>query len=108
MAPPPELSAPPPAETLVRLSSPQLDELKALLFRRYPRHEWATFARFGWRVTAGGLVLTLAALDRPTPGDLDEGVGHVAIAESYTLRIALGAEGHPLAVGVIHSHPLGC
>jgi hypothetical protein len=32
----------------------------------------------------------------------------VAINEPYTLRVALAAENHPLAVGVVHSHPEGC
>ena len=89
----------------VRLASPEFDELKAIVFRRYPRYEWATFARFGWRETPTGLVLTLAGNDTPQPGELNEAVGHVAIQEPYTLRVALGAEKHRLAVGVVHSHP---
>jgi proteasome lid subunit RPN8/RPN11 len=101
----PQLTAPGTGGTIVRLASPEFDNLEALLFRRYPRCEWATFARFGWRETAAGLVLTLAGLDQPAPGELDETVAHVAIAEPYTLRVALAAERHPLAVGVIHSHP---
>jgi molybdopterin/thiamine biosynthesis adenylyltransferase len=50
----------------------------------------------------------LAQLAPPEPGDLDESVGHVAIQEPYTLRAALDAEQHPLAIGVIHSHPRNC
>ena len=38
-------------------------------------------------------------------GELDESVPNVAFNEPYTLRVALAAEQHPLAVGVIHSHP---
>ena len=90
---------------LLRVASPEFDELRVLVFRRYPQHEWATFARFGWRATEDALILTLAAVDAPGPGDLDEEVGHVAIREPYSLRTALAAEKHPLAVGVIHSHP---
>jgi len=39
---------------------------------------------------------------------MNEFVGHVQINEPYTLRTALSAEQHPLAVGVIHSHPEDC
>jgi molybdopterin/thiamine biosynthesis adenylyltransferase len=90
------------------MASPEFDELSSLVFRRYPQFEWASFARFGWRATTTGLVLTLAAVDAPQPGDLDESVGHVKIDEAYTLRTALAAESHPLAVGIIHSHPEDC
>ena len=90
---------------LARAASPEFDELLALGFSRYPRWEWATFARFGWRLTPAGLVLTLAHLDPPFAGDLEERVGHVALQEPYTLRTALAAEEHALAVGIIHSHP---
>jgi molybdopterin/thiamine biosynthesis adenylyltransferase len=92
---------------ILRVAPPEFSELKALAFRRYPALEWATFARFGWRETRNGLVLTLAGVDGPQSGDLDDRVGHVAIDERYTLRMALAAEKHPLAVGVIHSHPKG-
>ena len=58
--------------------------------------------------TADQLILTLAHIDDPSSGELDEEVGHVAITEPYTLRIALASENHDLAVGVIHSHPENC
>jgi molybdopterin/thiamine biosynthesis adenylyltransferase len=96
------------APATVRMASPEFDELCSLVFRRHPELEWATFARFGWRDTASGLILTLAAIDSPRDGDLDETVGHVKIDEAYTLRTALASESHPLAVGIIHSHPEGC
>ena len=70
--------------------------------------EWATFARFGWRDTGKVLVVTLASIDTPRYGDLDDNVGNVAFDEQYTLRVALAAENHVLAVGVIHSHPENC
>ena len=54
------------------------------------------------------MILTLAAIDLPADSDLDDQVGHVAIREPYTLRTALLAEKHTLAVGVIHSHPRDC
>jgi len=90
------------------LSKPGFQEITSLIFRRYPDHEWATFARFGWRDTEDGLVITLASIDSPYPEDMNELVGHVQIREPYTLRVALSAENHPLAVGVIHSHPENC
>ena len=93
---------------ILRVAAPEFDELKRLVFRRYPNFEWATFARFGWRNTGDALVITLASIDTPQNGDLDTEVGHVAFDEQYTLRIALAAEKHLLAVGVIHSHPENC
>lgn len=101
-------ASPLPNRALLRVAEPEFGMLRKLVFRRYPELEWATFARFGWRETPRGLVLTLASLDVPGPGDLNERVGHVAIDEQYTLRMALNAEKHRLAVGVIHSHPRGC
>lgn len=92
---------------LVRAAAPETDDLWDLLFARYPDEEWASFARFGWRETPDGLVLTLTALDRPRPDELDGNVEHVVIREPYSLRVALAAERHPFAVGVIHSHPAG-
>jgi hypothetical protein len=93
---------------VVRMASPELDEFRASLFRRYPDAEWATFVRFGWRRAGNVLVLTLAGLDPPSAGDLDDRVAHVAIAEPYTLRIALASEAHRFAIGIAHSHPAGC
>jgi len=90
---------------VLRVADPDFGILKGIVLRRYPDYEWATFARFGWRDTPDTLVVTLACIDAPISGDLDEQVGHVAIDEQYTLRIALSAEKHRLAVGVIHSHP---
>ena len=93
---------------IVRAAQPDADALQSLIFRRYPSEEWATFATFGWLETPAGLVLTLAGLDPPSPGDLDETASHVVLNEPYTLRTALKAERQRLAVGVIHSHPEGC
>jgi hypothetical protein len=95
-------------KVIVRLDDLEFTRLKDVVFSRYPELEWATFARLGWRQTPDTLVLTLAALDPPSGGDLDERVGHVKILEPYSLRVALTAEEHPLAVGVVHSHPRGC
>ena len=93
---------------IVRLAEPEFGRLIQLVERRYPDYEWASFVRFGWRSTPEAVVLTLAAIDEPIAGDLDEHVGHVAIDEQYTLRMALSADNHPLAVGVVHSHPENC
>lgn len=95
-------------DAVVRFSKGDFQALAALLFRRYPEYEWATFARFGWRDTGRGLVFSLASVDPPGSGDMNESVGHVQIRESYSLRTALSAEKHPFAVGVIHSHPEDC
>ena len=93
---------------ILRLAAPEFEELRRLVFSRYPKLEWATFARFGWRDTGDALVVTLANIDAPQNGDLSEKVRHVAIDEQYSLRVALAAEKHVLAVGVIHSHPENC
>jgi molybdopterin/thiamine biosynthesis adenylyltransferase len=90
---------------IVRVADPELAALTQIVFSRYPHQEWATFLRFGWRDTPSALVLTLAFVDGPTAGDLDSSVSHVALLEPYTLRVALAAEGHALAIGIIHSHP---
>lgn len=96
-----------PWPVLVRAAEPECEELFNTLFQRYPHAEWATFARFGWRVTSDGLVLALADLDPPQAGELDRDVDHVSFAEGYSLRTALYLERQSLAVGVIHSHPEG-
>jgi molybdopterin/thiamine biosynthesis adenylyltransferase len=108
MALPTELDRDARLPVVLRLSEPDLTRVRTLLFRRYPHEEWATFFRCGWRDTGAGLVLTLAALDPPEVGEVDDRVGNVAIQEPYTLRVALSAEQHRLAVGVMHSHPRGC
>jgi molybdopterin/thiamine biosynthesis adenylyltransferase len=91
----------------LRAGPAQWRALVAHLTSRYPHAEWGTFAQFGWRDTPEGLVLSLAALVPPAAGDLDLLVDIVAFQEPYILRAALGAEQHPLAMGVIHSHPQG-
>lgn len=109
MAQPPQLNAERARLSIVvRIGGPDFARLKELLFRRYPRYEWGTFARFGWRETGDGIILTLVTLDPPLPGELNERFGHVVINEPYSLRMALEAERHPFGVGVIHSHPQGC
>ena len=99
------LHSPEPKMVILRAAEPEFQALKRLVFRRYPDKEWATFGRFGWRDTGHTLIVTLAGIDSPECGDLDENVDHVAFDEKYTLRIALSAENHALSVGAIHSHP---
>jgi len=94
--------------TIVRMAAPEFEQLRSIVFSRYPDREWASFVRFGWRETPNYLVLTLAEVEGPQIDDLDPSVAHVAIREPYTLRTALAAEGHPLAIGIVHSHPVGC
>lgn len=95
-------------EVVFRAAAPELQTLRDLVFSRYPADEWASFIRCGWRAYSGGLVLTLAAVDAPAPGDMDDRVGNVSILEPYSRRIALLAQANPLAVGLVHSHPDGC
>jgi molybdopterin/thiamine biosynthesis adenylyltransferase/proteasome lid subunit RPN8/RPN11 len=90
---------------IVRMADPEASKLFSILLERYPAEEWASFVRFGWRESNGQLILTLAAVDVPEESDLDREVPHVAIDESYSLRIALLAEMHPHSVGIVHSHP---
>lgn len=102
---PPRSPGPGLPRVILRLASPEFDQLQQVVFRRYPDSEWASFAWFGWRVTADALVLTLAGIEPPTPGDMDESVRYVKIGAPYTSRVALAAEKRQLAVGVVHSHP---
>lgn len=89
----------------VRIPAGVWAALEPLLTRRYPRKEWATFFRFGWRVVGDHLLISLAALEPPGDGDLDETISIVGIQEPYTVRTVMQAERQPLALGVIHSHP---
>ncbi|WP_342363822.1 ThiF family adenylyltransferase [Terrarubrum flagellatum] len=94
-------------DALVRMAEPDFGALIDLIFRRHPAREWGSFAWFGWRDTPGGLVLTLAGLAPPEPGDLDESEDILKIQSRYMTRVARRAERQPFAVGVIHSHPEG-
>lgn len=93
---------------IVRFERKQWSALCATLFARYPDEEWAAWVRYGWRRSGETLVLTAVAIDPPRQGELDPRVSHVAIQEPYSLRIALEAERHEFAVGVVHSHPMAC
>lgn len=91
----------------VRVPAGVWASLEPLLTRRYPREEWATFFRFGWKLVDDHLLVSVAALVPPRDGDLDEAISIVGIQEPYSVRAVMEAEQQPLALGVIHSHPLG-
>lgn len=91
----------------VRVPTSCWSALEPLLTRRYPRKEWATFFRFGWRLIGDHLLVSIAVLETPGDGDLDEMIPIVGIQEPYTVRTVMDAARQPLAVGVIHSHPEG-
>lgn len=93
-------------EALLRLAEPELSRLEALLFAR-PDREGGSFALFGWRETAGAVVITLAELVPPQPGELAEEVDRVVARHPYLRRTACETDRHALAVGFIHSHPDG-
>lgn len=90
---------------LFRAANPELSQLRRLILSRYPSREWASFIWCGWRQTPRALILTLAGVEAPERGDIDPDAWHVVIREPYSLRLALAAELHSLAVGVVHSHP---
>lgn len=91
-----------------RCAAPEWEALTTLLFHRYPEQEWASYVQCGWHEGASGLTLTLANIVAPAVDDLDEDASHVVLREPYTLRTGLSADHHPLALGVVHSHPEGC
>lgn len=95
-----------PAAT-VRIPATRWAELEPVLLRRYPKMEWASFFHFGWRLAGDHAVITIASIEAPQQGDLDETIPIVGIMEPYSVRTALAASDQPLALGVIHSHPQG-
>lgn len=105
-------SAVPPTQTtgtdaVVRIDRQTFATLSEMLRCRYPNDEWGTFARFGWRSTPAGLVLTMASAMEPERGDMDADVPNVRFLSPYLRRAIRDLDTHPLAIGVIHSHPEG-
>lgn len=95
--------------TVLRMRGSDVTALKRLVFKRYPDWEWGTFFRFGYRRTAWGLALTYVEPYLPGAGDLDRQSGMTVFRDQYTRRafdLAQAPEG--LAIGVVHSHPMGC
>ena len=95
-------------EALWRIRDADREKLLRLLFHRYPKREWGTFFRFGYRRTRWGILLTWVDFLKPGPGDLDRGSPIVEFRPNYIHRALSHLEEGPLAVGVIHSHPQGC
>ena len=94
---------------LVRILAEDLSQLEKHLFQRYPGREWGTFFRFGFRRTAWGLAIYYIDGLWPESGDLDRQSGLTKFHEDYARRAFHKARnGHGLAIGVAHSHPVGC
>jgi len=93
---------------LFRITKTDREKLEKHLYRRYPRREWGSFFRFGFRRTSWGLALSYADGLWPEPGDLDRRSPITTFTSQYTLRAFRTAERRELGVGVIHSHPQGC
>ena len=92
---------------LLRITAAARERLEKHLYKRYPKREWGTFFRFGYRVTAWGLLITYVDALWPEPGDLDRQSPIVDIQSCYSLRALDQLRAEPLGIGVIHSHPEG-
>ncbi len=93
---------------LVRIRAADLERLEKHVFQRYPDWEWGTFFRFGWTRTPWGVAMSYVEPILPGAGDLDRQTGMTTFRDQYSRRAfqtAAGAE--RLAVGVVHSHPVG-
>src|SRR5439155_2450899 len=55
-----------------RITEADRKKLERVLYRRYPRREWGTFFRFGFRTTSWGIHLCFVDAFDPHNGDLDE------------------------------------
>ena len=93
---------------LVRITKADREKLEKHLYRRYPRREWGSFFRFGFRRTSWGLALSYMDGLWPDAGDLDRQSAITTFTSQYTLRAFRTAERKEVAIGVIHSHPQGC
>jgi hypothetical protein len=96
----------------IRITEHLLKKIQTLIFSRYPKFEWATFFKFGFRIgkdISGEkiIIITIVDIIAPDEGDLNSNVGHVELQSAYILRAALTIEKTPLCVGVVHSHPQG-
>lgn len=92
---------------LMRVRSTDLAQLEKHLFQRYPHREWGTFFRFGFRRTTWGLSTSVVDALPPMPGDLDRRSPATIFKHQYSLRAFRTAAEQDLAIGVIHSHPMG-
>lgn len=94
---------------VVRIRQADLAQLEKHLFQRYPYREWGTFFRFGFRRTSWGIAICFVDGLWPQAGELNRQSDLTHFHEDYARRAfhaAANSEG--LAVGVIHSHPVGC
>jgi molybdopterin/thiamine biosynthesis adenylyltransferase len=94
-------------DAVVRIDVQTFASMSEILRRRYPNDEWGTLARFGWRCTPTGLVLTMASALEPENGDMDAEVPNVRFLSPFLHRAIRDLDTHPLALGVVHSHPEG-
>src|SRR5258708_40189097 len=90
---------------LFRTTAADRKKLEKFLFKRYPRREWGTFFRFGYRMTPWGLHTTFVDALEPHPGDLKRNSAIVEFDARYILRAQLTLADTELGIGVIHSHP---
>lgn len=94
---------------IVRIRKTELAQLEKYLFQRYPNREWGTFFRFGYRRTFWGIAVCFVDCLLPRAGDLDRQTALTTFHEHYSRRAFHESENiDGLAVGVAHSHPVGC
>ncbi len=93
---------------LVRIRAADLGRLEKHVFQRYPDWEWGTFFRFGYTRTPWGVAMNYVEPILPGAGDLDRQTGMTTFRDQYSRRAFQAAAGKErLAVGVVHSHPVG-
>lgn len=94
---------------ILRIRYEDLKMLEKHVFQRYPHREWGTFFRFGYRRTPWGIAICYVDGLWPGPGDLDRQSSLTKFDECYARRAFHESNRiDGLAVGVVHSHPMGC
>ena len=93
---------------MFRITARDREKLETLVFKRYPRREWGSFFRFGYRITRWGLHVCFVDALEPQPGELKRESGIVEFEAAYILRAQLALVQTKLGIGVVHSHPQGC
>lgn len=93
---------------LFRITARDREKLEALVFKRYPRREWGSFFRFGYRLTRWGIHASFVDAIEPQSGELKRESGIVEFEAGYILRAQMALAETKLGIGVIHSHPQGC
>ncbi len=92
---------------ILRITEQARHKLEAHLFQRYPRCEWGTFFRFGFRRAPWGIAISYVDALWPGDGDLKCESCITTFEGEYTLRAFRAAEQKEVAIGVAHSHPRG-